>query len=52
MKGTIMNQTGTVEAVVEAVKEAGMEVAGAAGGVIREAFNATMQLGGTDNVSR
>ncbi len=47
-----MNQTGTVEAVVEAVKEAGMEVAGAAGGVIREAVNATMQLGGTEKVSR
>ena len=52
MKGTILNQTGAVEAVVEVAKEAGMEVAGAVGGVIRVAFNATMELGGTENVSR
>ena len=52
MKGIIMNQTAAVEAVVEVAKEAGMEVAGAVGGVIREAFNATMELGGTESVSR
>lgn len=61
MKGTVLNQTiqtaeGVVVAAVEVANEVGLGAVGAAvgtaGEMVKDLVNATLQLGGTHNVSR
>ena len=53
MKGIVLNQTREiVEATVEAVKDVGKEIAGAASGAIMEAYKEILTEGGENSMAR
>ena len=53
MKGIVLNQTREiVEATVEAVKDVGKEIAGAASGAIMEAYKEILTEGGEISMTR
>ena len=53
MKGIVLNQTREiVEATVEAVKDVGKEIAGAASGAIMEAYQEILTEGGENSMTR
>ena len=53
MKGIVLNQTREiVEATVEAVKDVGKEIVGAASGAIMEAYKEILTEGGENSMTR